>query len=65
MIKRDQIQFCGDLIANIWFKAPGHTGEVTGKKVNPVKGTLEVHVIRAQNLKALSEGGFSNPFCKM
>eukprot|EP00111_Clytia_hemisphaerica_P002879 TCONS_00008147-protein len=65
-IKRDQVEFCGDLVANIWFKAPGFSpNEELGKKANPVKGSLEVHCIRAQNLKALHEGGFSNPFCKM
>jgi len=55
------------MIANIWFKAPGFTDDdVKSKKSgNPVKGGLVVRCIRAQNLKAIHEGGFSNPFCKV
>nr|XP_047128562.1 uncharacterized protein LOC100208668 isoform X4 [Hydra vulgaris] len=65
VVTKVQVKFIGKIVVNLRFESSPKANNDQYKLVDLTKGSLLVKVKRAHDVLAVTEQGYSNPFCKV
>ncbi|XP_065648926.1 uncharacterized protein LOC100208668 isoform X34 [Hydra vulgaris] len=65
VVTKVQVKFIGKVVVNLRFESSPRANNDQYKLVDLTKGSLLVKVKRAHDVLAVTEQGYSNPFCKV